>query len=106
MALKLEWTERAILHLEEILHYWEDRNASKTYSLKLYSWIQTSLEILSHYPHSGNRTDNIRLRKKIVKDYCLYYTFDPKTLTIIGIIDMRRDPEYLKKFENKKIRKP
>lgn len=99
MALKLEWTERAILHLEEILNYWEDRNNSKTYSLKLYSWIQTSLELLSQYPESGKRTNNLRLHKKIVKDYYIYYTFDTIKLTIIGIIDMRRDPEYLRKFE-------
>ncbi|HAQ39122.1 MAG TPA: type II toxin-antitoxin system RelE/ParE family toxin [Saprospirales bacterium] len=104
MALRLEWTERAIIHLEELLNYWEDRNASKTYSLKLYSWIQTALKLLSYYPKSGRKTDNKRLFKKTVKDYFIYYTFDTNTLTIIAIIDIRRDPEYLKKFENIKIR--
>ena len=100
MALNIEWSERALLHLEEILNYWENRNKSKAYSLKLYSWIQTSLELLALHPASGKRTENIRLHKKIIKDYYLYYTFDSTTLTVIGIIDMRRDPEYLRKFDS------
>ncbi len=76
------------------------RNGSKTYSLKLYDRIQTSLRILALYPESGKRTDNSRLSKKIIKDYYLYYTYDEVTLSVIGIFDMRRDPEYLRKFES------
>ncbi len=105
MALKVNWTERAFLHIEEILHYWEDRNGSRTYSVKLYDKVQSTLELLSFYPESGKKTDNQRLSKKIVKDYYLYYTFNEATLTVIGIIDMRRDPKYLKQFEREVIKK-
>ena len=70
MALKVEWTERAYLHIEEVLNYWEDKNGSRNYSIKLYDWIQSSLELLATYPESGRRTENQRLRKKIVKDSC------------------------------------
>lgn len=100
MALKLEWTERAIEHIVEILEYWEERNGSKTYSIKLYSWVETTLAILTKHPESGRITDNNRLYKKIVKDYFIYYTFDTEILTVIAIIDMRRDPDFIQDIEN------
>lgn len=100
MALKIEWTERAFLHLEEIFINREDKKDSRSYSVKLYSLIQSCLELLSKYPESGRCTDNKKLNKKIVKDFYLYYSYDETTLTVIGLINMQRDPDYLLQFEN------
>ena len=99
MALQIEWTERSIDQLLEILNYWELRNGSRIYSLKLYQIILEALEVLSKYPESGQRTDNSKLRKKTVKDYFIYYTIDESHLTVIAISDMRRSKEFLDSLE-------
>jgi len=48
------------------------------------------------FPESGQQTDNLFIRYKIVKDYFLYYSFDESTLYIVDVCDMRRNPEYIK----------
>jgi len=53
MALQIVWTPDAILHLNEILEYWIDRNGNSNYSKKLYQAILNTLQILSKYPESG-----------------------------------------------------
>ncbi|MBK9212524.1 MAG: type II toxin-antitoxin system RelE/ParE family toxin [Saprospiraceae bacterium] len=99
MALKIVWTRNALEHLEEILKYWEDRNGTNQYSIKLYKLIQKSLDVLSRYPDIGINTSIGLVRKKTIKDYFIYYNYDMASLTILGIVDMRRNPKFLKKFE-------
>ena len=50
---------------------------------------------LRTYPEIGRKTDNPRIRLKIIKDYFLYYSFNDKQLVILGIADMRRSSDYL-----------
>jgi plasmid stabilization system protein ParE len=100
MALKIVWTKNALEHLEDILTYWENRNESNSYSLKLYNLFQKSLDVISRYPETGSKTSNSLIRKKTVRDYFVYYSYDESLLTILGIVDMRRNPEFLRKFEN------
>jgi len=45
MALKIIWTRNAIEHLEDILNYWEVRNGSSSYSIKLYKLFQDGLNL-------------------------------------------------------------
>lgn len=99
MALQIEWTDKALNHLEDILDYWEDRNGNRTYSNKLYVIFQEALTILSKHPHSGRQTDNVFLRKKIVRDYFLYYSHDTEYITVMGISYMGRGTTYLKSME-------
>jgi len=99
MALQIDWTDKALDHLDSILNYWEERNGSKMYSHKLYIIFQEALGILSRYPDSGRQTNNLFLKKKSVRDYFIYYTFNDSSLTVIGISYMGRDPIYLRSFE-------
>ena len=69
MALKIIWTRNAIEHLEDILNYWEVRNGSSSYSIKLYKLFQDGLNLLSRYPTSGTNTTNDLIRKKTIRDY-------------------------------------
>lgn len=85
MALQIEWTDKALNQLDEILNYWDKKNGTRTFSLKLSSIIQESLEVLSRYPESGRKTDNKLLRKKNVKNYYIYYAHDQIYLTVMGI---------------------
>ena len=99
MALKIVWTKNAVEHIEEILQYWETRNNSTTYSKKLYILFQKSLLVLSRFPASGNKTNHETIRKKTIKDYFIYYTYDKYNLNILGIVDMRRNPKFIRRFE-------
>lgn len=96
MALQVRWTEEAKLQFSEILNYWDDRNGSSRYSFKLLTLVEKSIIRLLDYPETGRPTENKRIRLKIIKDYFLYYSFNEKTLVVLGVSDMRRDPKYLK----------
>ncbi len=99
MALKVIWTKNSLTHLEEILSYWEERNRSKKYPTKLYNYFQKSIDVLARHPETGSKTINEIIRKKTIRDYYVYYSFDETSLTVLGIVDMRRNPNFLRKFE-------
>ena len=99
MALKIIWTKNALEHLEDILNYWELRNGTNSYSIKLYKLFQNGLDLLSRYPTSGTKTNNELIRKKTIRDYFVYYSFDESNLTVLGIVDMRRNPKFIRKIE-------
>jgi toxin YoeB len=99
MALKIIWTRNAIEHLEDIINYWEVRNGTSSYSIKLYKLFQDGLNLLSRYPTSGTITSNDLIRKKTIRDYFVYYSFDETNFTVLGIVDMRRNPKFIRKFE-------
>jgi len=96
MELDVKWSNRAEREFDKILNYWNDRNGSKLYSLKLINLVNESIKKLTQFPESGQQTDNLFIRYKIVKDYFLYYSFDESTLYIVDVCDMRRNPEYIK----------
>ena len=100
MALEIVWTENAYKHLEDILSYWDKRNGSSIYSKKLYKLFQNGLMVLSRFPDSGAKTNNTSIRKKTLRDYFVYYSFDEKILTVLGIVDMIRNPNFIEKFES------
>jgi len=99
MALKIIWTRNAIEHLEDILNYWKVRNGTNSYSIKLYNLFQNGLDVISRYPASGIITNNDLIRKKTLRDYFVYYSFDESNLTVLGIVDVRRNPKFIRKVE-------
>lgn len=100
MALQIEWTPDAREHLNDILKYWVVRNASTSYSKKLYKAVKRAVYILSKFPDSGKKTENENVRSKIVEQYFIFYCYDDKYLSILGICDMRRDPIFIKKLHS------
>jgi len=88
MAFQLKWTPEAKLQFKETLDYWEDRNGSAIYSMKLITLLDTSLVRLTKYPEIGRPTENEMIRLKIIKDYFLYYSYDKTSLTVLGVSDM------------------
>jgi plasmid stabilization system protein ParE len=99
MALKVIWTRNATEHLEDILNYWEVSNGTNLYSIKLYKLFQKGLDVLSRYPATGTITNNDLIRKKTIRDYFVYFSFDGSNLVVLGIVDMRRNPKFIRKFE-------
>ena len=98
---KVIWSLRAHQDRLEILEYWIKRNKSKTYSEKLYSLINSSVELIAEHPEIGRTTDEPGVRLKIVRDYYLVYEDDGEYLNILAIWDTRQNPAKLKKLLKK-----
>lgn len=96
MPFKVKWTTEAQSQFHNILDYWNEKIGSQTYSNKLIKVFENSISTLSVFPKMGHVTDNARIRVKVIKDYFLYYSFENDTITILGVSDMRRNPNYLK----------
>jgi len=96
MVLQISWTLEAKNQFKEILDYWDERNGSSIYSEKLLKLVSHSIIRLQKHPEIGRITENPRIRLKIIKDYFLYYSFDDEKVIVLGIADMRRNPDFLK----------
>ncbi len=90
---KIVWTKSANQDRLEILSYWIERNSSKTYSLRLNKMIKESIKIAAHYPESGRKTDEGSTRVKIVRDYLIFYDFNPKEIIVLSIWDANRNDQ-------------
>jgi plasmid stabilization system protein ParE len=98
VALQIVWTPDATQHFNEILGYWVQRNGSNEYSIKLYQKVKSALLVLSRYPESGKLTEKNGIRAKIVRDYYVFYSYDYENLVVVGMSDMRREPEFIASF--------
>jgi len=96
MEREVIWSLEALELLEGILTYWEVRNGSKKYSLKLNKYFQDVLRQVSKYPESGRVTKYQNVNYRIVKDYFIYYTYNDKAIEVLSLCDMRRDPDSIR----------
>ncbi len=90
---KIVWTKSANHDRLEILSYWIERNSSKTYSLRLNKMIKEAIKIASQYPESGRKTDEGSTRVKIVRDYLIFYDFNPYEIIVLSIWDANRNDQ-------------
>ncbi|MDA8692705.1 type II toxin-antitoxin system RelE/ParE family toxin [Saprospiraceae bacterium] len=96
MDREITWSPEALELLEGILTYWEERNGSKNYSIKLNKYFQDVLRQGSKYPESGRATRYQNVNYRIVKDYFIYYVYSDSSIEVISLCDMRRNPDYIK----------
>ena len=96
MVLQVKWTKEAKVQFKDILDYWDVRNNSTRYVQKLIKIVDKAIVRLLEFPEIGRVTENDRIRLKIIKDYFLYYSFNDTEFIVLGISDIRRDPNYLK----------
>ncbi len=96
MLREIRWSNRAIKEWIEILEYWNDRNKSNTYSLKLDYLFKVSFKVIAQSPEIGKATDSPSVRIKIVLDYLIYYRITPTHIEILTVWDSRRNPKKFK----------
>ena len=96
MARQVIWSKSSLLLLQDIVKYWNNRNGTTTYSEKLYSLFQITLQQLAKYPETGGLTENARVRYKKIRTYYLYFTFDDSALKVIAVCHVKRGPDYIK----------
>ena len=92
MAKKIIWSLNAQKDRKNILQYWNKRNKSTRYSIKLNKLFKDAVKLISDYPRIGKLTDRANIRIKIVKDYLIIYEDLEDEIHILTIWDSRRDP--------------
>ena len=95
-ARRIVWTSPAKHQLKAIFEYFNFRNKSKSYSLKLNILIQTELKTLLNQPNIGKKTDCINVRGLLVENYCVFYEINETHIIILSVWDTRQDPKRLK----------
>lgn len=93
---KIVWTSTAKNQLIDILEYFNFRNKSSLYSLKLNKKVQLELNILILQPHVGKKTDAINVRGLYIENYIAFYEINEHHITILSFWDTRQNPSKLK----------
>ncbi len=93
MAKQIIWSLKAQDSRKEILTYWNNRNKSTEYSIKLNRLIKETIEHISLFPDVGRMTDMENIRIKLIKDYLIIYEVSEDFIFILLIWDSRRNPD-------------
>jgi len=96
MAKKIVWSERAQVDRKMIFSYWNQRNKSTRYSIKLNNLFEEAVVLISIYPNIGKKTNRPHVRVKIVREYLIYFRESEKEIYILTIFSSHRNPSNLK----------
>lgn len=95
MAGKIIWTNRAKIELLDIYDYWNNRNKSKTFSIKLNSLIQEQLSLVLDFQDIGKQTDIEGVSVKIIQKYLVYYEVVSNNIYVLSIRHSKRNSKSL-----------
>ena len=101
-TLKLFWTETAIRQRNFIFDYWNERNKSNSYSIKLNTKIKERTTLLKITPEIGKRTEFKNTYTVSLGHYSIFYQFDSSKVIITAFWDNRQNPRKLLKHLSKK----
>jgi toxin YoeB len=93
---KIVWSGKAQIKLSSILHFYTERNGSKSYSVKLYAQISRAVKLLEKHPEIGHKSDFESVRGLIIKSYIVFYENFPDKILIHSIWDCNQNPNDLK----------
>ena len=87
------WSKRAQSELKEILDFYNKRNGSSDYSLKLFAEIEDLLKTLIKSEFIGRLTSNKRTRVVVMKVYLIFYEINLDRIEILSFWDNRQNEE-------------
>lgn len=90
---RIVWTRRAEEELLSVLEYYNWRNESHKYSLKILGEVEIKTNLISSYPEIGRLTDNQKSRIAIIEHFLLFYEVEEQTTVILSFWDNRQDPK-------------
>jgi len=96
MAQKVVWSKEAEDDLINILIYWNERNKSNAYSLKLFNEFMKIDSMIALFPNAGKETDFKNVRAFIKDNFSVYYSEQSEHINILHVWDNRRNPEDFK----------
>ena len=92
---KIIWSVRAKIKRYEILEFYNKRNNSNIYSIKLNRNINNELRLLKKYPNLGIETDIMGVRGLIINNFIIFYELNKNTIVVHYIWDSRQNPDEL-----------
>jgi len=92
---RIIWSSRAKLDLFEILKFYDERNGSKTYSIKLNIHFRKAIKLIGKYPNLGVQTDIPNIRVLIEGDYAIFYEIKIEVIEIASVWDCKQNPDYI-----------
>lgn len=95
MARRVIWTSRADDLFAQVLEFYIHRTKSKAYSRKLNNNINDVVQLLSHYPFLGTKTDHDDIWAFVTGHFKIFYEIKPKQLVIHLVWDTRQNPKNL-----------
>lgn len=93
---KIIWSRTAYLQRKNILLYWNERNGSNLFSIKLLNESKKTTIQISKQPTIGKVTDIENVYCLPMNNYNIYYQFNENEIHIICFWDNRQNPEVLK----------
>jgi hypothetical protein len=97
---KVNWSLESSMDMIEIMDYYNNRNKSKIYSLKLYKDIQLKLKSLDFSIAFPKKTTDNKLFYITHNHIFIAFDIINTTLKVHIAIDERRNPELIKKLLN------
>ncbi len=101
MAKRIEWTDNALREKVEILKYWKKRNKSEDYSKKLNGLFKNAVRTIQKHAALGRPTEDPEVKNILARDYLIYFTETDTCITVVHILDGRRNPDRWKYRPNK-----
>lgn len=95
---RIVWTKEARTDFKATLAFYNDRNGSSTYSIKLAEQIFKAIEKLQTSNHLGIRTSDPEVRVLIKDTFSIFYELKEDVVLVLVIWDSRRNPDELKKY--------
>jgi len=92
------WTKTAVKQRNHIFEYWNNRNFSTAYSVKLNLMIRERLNLLKSNLEMGKMTEFKETRAIFITYYSLLYKIEKNNIIITGFWDNRQDSKKLSKF--------
>lgn len=88
---KIIWSIHASNELRQILEYFNQRNKSTRYSIKLLNEVEDLTKILSKNELIGRLTSNKFTRVVPIKVYLIFYEINQDYIEIVSFWDNRQD---------------
>ncbi|HEY9221336.1 MAG TPA: type II toxin-antitoxin system RelE/ParE family toxin [Lutibacter sp.] len=88
---KIIWSPRAKIELKITLEYFNKRNGSTNYSLRILKEIEDLTKTLSKSEFIGRLTSNKTTRVIPMKHYLLFYEINSGKIEIVSFWDNRQD---------------
>jgi len=96
MAKKVVWSLRAQNDRKKILSYWNKRNKSNNYSIRLNRLFTEATKAIFDYPKIGKITERENIRIKIVREYLIVYKELENKIEVLTIFSSHQNPAKLK----------
>jgi toxin YoeB len=91
MVKKIIWSKKADTDRKNIFSYWNQRNQSNHYSIKLNKLFKEVLKLVSEHPKIGKLTDIENVRIKIFRDYLIVYEELQSEILVLAIFSSHQN---------------